>query len=452
MPKLEWKRLLSSKRVLPRSAKPDIRTEFESDLSRIVFSPPVRRMHDKTQVFPLSTDDNIHTRLTHSLEVFCLGDSLAKSIFTKLKKKSGLSDLEIDDIRTITKTACLCHDIGNTPFGHYGEEIISTYFQKQNQLSLKKKLGINNNQWMDFIHFDGNPQGLRVLTKLHPFKSTAGLNLTYSTLASYIKYPSSEVPQSTNLFKKKRGVFYSEFEIFDNIFDDCGLKFDNNLYVRHPISFIVEAADSICNTVIDIEDAFNKKLISKNEIEKIINTGLSPDEIKEIMNPDGDSFLKQMNKSTIFITSFRNVIIKHLLRHAENNFIKHYSEIMTGQFKNELISDNILEKQLFALKKENVFKNKEIELNEITGDAVITGILDYFIGNLLLTNSGKIYEKSLEVISNSIKMASLIENKAESFDKLENYNKIKIIIDFVSGMTDHYALYFYNKLKGGVIN
>lgn len=280
---MRWESFLNTDRFRKsnRDVNNDIRNEVESDLGRIIFSPATRRMHDKTQVFPLTTNDNIHTRLTHSMEVMSLGYSFGVSIcnnteFLARVKKYAKEDL-IRTIPTILKNSCLLHDIGNPPFGHFGETIIKEYFnkifpenksiikwclnkipfQKENMFSVLRR-ELNKHQKMDFTHFDGNAQGLRIVTTLQYIGDLYGLNLTYATLASIIKYPytASDIIKGKG---KKLGVFCTEVEKFNKIVSACGLRQDDRV-IRHPLCYLMEASDSICYLTMDIEDGFYKGL------------------------------------------------------------------------------------------------------------------------------------------------------------------------------------------------
>ena len=249
---MKWEKLLNTNRLREsnRDITTDIRNEVESDLGRIIFSPATRRMHDKTQVFPLTTNDNIHTRLTHSMEVMSLGYSFGVSIcdnpvFLDRVKEYPKENL-IRTIPTILKNSCLLHDIGNPPFGHFGETVIQQYFQKlflerknaiapisENETKFSSLRGeLSEEQKMDFTYFDGNAQGLRVVTALQYIGDQYGLNLTYATLASIIKYPytASDIKIGRG---EKLGVFYTEVKKFDKIVNECGLQ-QGNRVIRHP--------------------------------------------------------------------------------------------------------------------------------------------------------------------------------------------------------------------------
>lgn len=306
-----WSKYLNDKRLRKSNADAsrktmssniDIRNAYESDFGRVVFSAASRRLHDKTQVFPLTDDDNIHSRLTHSLEVMNIG--LSFSIYLSGNKtfceKTELREIGVMRIiNPILKTACLVHDIGNPPFGHFGEEVFQDYFKNLFQ-SLRDELNgknttsnlarhiiqslqdekkeelnnfLNDTDWCsDYCAFDGNAEGLRVLTKLQYIGDLYGLNLTTATLASSLKYPNIGQPiKDGNIAQHKHGVFSTERETVKKIAESCDLAVDNSQFKRHPLTFLVEAADSICYLVMDIEDAISKGWLDAKDVRREIN-------------------------------------------------------------------------------------------------------------------------------------------------------------------------------------
>lgn len=458
----DWNLLLNEDRLRPSTAVKDAsvsshsdpRNQFESDLGRISFSPALRRMHDKTQVFPLTTNDNIHSRLTHSVEVSTIGYSLGLRLLEEkdFLEKSGLEREDVlRKINTILKNTCLVHDIGNPPFGHFGETSIQAFFKdffKVNQYNLK----LSSKEEEDFKLFDGNAQGLRVLTKLQILDDAYGLNLTKSTLASYIKYPNYGKLDENKIHLKKRGVFQSEKKYFKEIAKDCGLEIEGEVR-RHPLVYLMEAADSICYYVMDIEDGYNKEWYDydflKNKLKNI-------DSLKEYFEKvKGKGYSE--TKSIVYL---RIEIIAIFVELAINNFMENYDEIMTGKYSKELIEDDPCElaENLNDFCRKYVFSNREIEMLELTGDSVLRGLLEKYIGYLFGEEKGY-RQRAINLISGSIIKAAFIENGIDSndgkhdklikyFDELSDYYKLRIIIDFISGMTDQYALSHYQKLSG----
>jgi len=472
---MDWGKLLNNNRLRQSKGRDpqDARNDFESDFGRIIFSPATRRMHDKTQVFPLTIDDNIHSRLTHSMEVMSIGYSLGVKLSEdkEFQKRVKKDECELfREIPVILKNSCLLHDIGNPPFGHFGETVIQDYFDdffknkciakaKEEDFSVADKssgkllLKLNENQKRDFLEFDGNAQGLRIITKLQYLNDIYGLNLTYATLASFIKYPNYEERDEKILRKHKKGIFSSEIEYFKKIAEECGLVKSDSI-LRHPLSFLMEAADSICYLTMDIEDGFNKKLLDLDfyykELENIPSVN---EKLKEIYS-DKDNCYKNANTKMV---NFRIHIIQKLVLLAVENFIEHLDEIEDGTYDEELILDdsNGLAKKLGDICIKKVFNSREINSLEITGNSVIKGLIDYYIGFLFHRN--KDYRKrALRLISGSILKVAYEENSLEGkdakFENLSDYYKLRVIVDFVSGMTDQYALTHFQKINGQKIN
>lgn len=458
---MDWNKLLSDKRLRPSSKDyaGDARNPFESDFGRLIFSPATRRMHDKTQVFPLTSDDNIHSRLTHSLEVLAIGYSLGIRIVENdefLKRTNQDRDHLIRSIPTTLKNVCLVHDIGNPPFGHFGETVISQYFSNLFSEEEGKKVydfELNEDEKRDFTSFDGNAQGFRVLTKLQILQDTYGLNLTCNTLASFLKYPNFGKPTTEKFYTEKIGVFQSEKEAFKKVVSECGLVISGK-YLRHPLAYLMEAADSICYYVMDIEDGYNKGLYDYNFIRKYFEKKIKGQSTFKKLFKNSDK-VKGINKRNTKIIKLRISLIDYLVNLTVENFINHIESIEKGTYKSELIDDdsNNVAGTLKTFCFEKIFKRREIEFLELTGHAVISGLLDYYIQ--FLFNGSKNYKRrALNLISKSIKLSAFLENGIEevdelkSFEKLNDYYKLRIIVDFITGMTDQFALKHYQKLSG----
>jgi dGTPase len=448
---MNWKNLLSAERLRPSNRIPDPRNEYESDFGRIIFSPAIRRMHDKTQVFPLTSDDNIHSRLTHSLEVMALGHSLGIRLIEHNLFKSKINIDKYEALRAIPvilKNACLVHDIGNPPFGHFGETSIQNFFKdyfKDGKNKLHSDESLNKRYQEDFLFFDGNAQGFRVITKLQVLDDSYGLNLTHATLSTSLKYPNTGELVSNKLNLKKRGVFQSEKEYLNIISDKCGLIQGNNEIIRHPLSFIMEASDSICYRVMDIEDGYNKGWYSYNYIEEFMS------EIPELKN-----LLQKLRNDpkiisgTNHMVNFRIGVIGILANHAINNFVSSYDSIANGTYHKELIEDRDaiqVEKRLKLFCKQNIFPKREIQSLELTGEAVISGLLEYYT-TYLFHDKDAYRSRAESLISKSIIKAALIETDCKKFEDLDKYYKLRVIVDFISGMTDKFALSHYQKLSG----
>ncbi|PWS33309.1 dGTP triphosphohydrolase [Pedobacter paludis] len=442
---MNWNSFLNPERLRASTRPVDFRNEFESDYGRVLFSPALRRMHDKTQVFPLTADDNIHSRLTHSMEVMAIGYSLGMNI---LKDDSFISSTGFEKpvleriIPIILQSSCLVHDIGNPPFGHFGETVIKSYFKKFFKQS--GTFGLSKAEQEDFEYFDGNAQGLRILTKLQVLHDPYGLNLTYATLASYIKYPNDGEPNKSKLKNHKRGVFQSEKNYFEKIAAACKLV-KGGEFLRHPLAFLMEAADSICYLIMDIEDGFNKGWYKFRDIKDYFQ---QVDCIREFVLELDDKYPGAEFEITKMV-NFRIKIISILVNIATDNFLRHQQEIYQGSYNDELIFEkgNDLAAKLKQFFIDNIVSNREIISLEITGNSVLSGLLDHYI-TYLFHDEEKYRVKAQGMISHSIIRACLLENEVASFDELTNYFKFRVIVDYISGMTDQFALDHYQKISG----
>lgn len=467
---MNWEKLLNNNRLRQSKGKDpkDARNDFESDFGRIIFSPAIRRMHDKTQVFPLTTDDNIHSRLTHSMEVMSIGYSLGVKLCENKEFQKRLNKVEYEvfrEIPVILKNSCLVHDIGNPPFGHFGESVIQNYFseffsknivkERQSDFTESDKnsgkilLELSDNQQLDFLHFDGNAQGLRVLTKLQMLNDIYGLNLTYATLASYIKYPNFGSLDDNVIAKHKIGVFDSEVDFFKKIVKNCGLEIGENV-VRHPLCYLMEAADSICYLTMDIEDGYSKGLFDlKYLYEELENIPSVSTALKKIYEDKDRVYKNDLTK----VVNFRIKIIQELVLLAVDNFNSNLDKIESGNYNRELIFDdkNGLAKKLQKICVSKIFRYREINSLEITGHSVIKGLLDYYI-DFIFHKDKKYRKRALPLISESILKIAYEENNLfgedAEFDNLNDYFKLRIIVDFISGMTDQFALNHYQKISG----
>lgn len=453
--KMNWKKILNRSRLRTSTRIADSRNEFESDYGRVLFSPALRRMHDKTQVFPLTADDNIHSRLTHSMEVMSIGYSLGMDILKNKEfvESTGHSQDELERIiPIILQSACLVHDIGNPPFGHFGETVIKDFFKKlfenDQKLGENKKYDLTPEQMGDFTLFDGNAQGFRILTKLQVLDDPFGLNLTCATLASYIKYPNFGEKDKNLLSKHKRGVFQSEKGYFKQIATDCDL-INGSDYKRHPLAFLMEAADSICYLVMDMEDGFNKKWYRYSGLKTFFK---ETDNLSEFFD-ELDSKYPGNDLEVTRVVKFRIEVIRRLVELASQNFIANIELIYEGKYNTELIFDceSGLAKRFQDFCKKHILPNREILSLEMTGHSVVTGLLEFYT-DFLFHDDPKYRKKAQGMLSNSIVRASLLENKESDFEKLSDYYKLRVIVDYISGMTDQFALNQFQKLSGQKIN
>lgn len=446
---MEWEKLLCDEQFsLEQSnskSSEDGRSQFQKDFDRIVFSPAFRRLQDKTQVFPLPETDFVHTRLTHSLEVAVVGRSLGNLVGEVLlqrhpKLKENFSKFHFGEI---VAAACLAHDIGNPPFGHSGEDAISEYFRNGNGKNLVNNIPdekIKN----DLSNFEGNAQGFRIITKLQNPNVSGGLKLTYATLSALTKYPRESLIENKkeivqNNVYKKFGFFQSEREYFKNIAEKVGLiKFSEKdfFWCRHPLAFLVEAADDICYRIMDFEDGFRLGFVSFAEVEELllplIKTQL-PENYKQRDLADRIGFL-------------RAKAINNLVRELSEVFLENEKQILEGLFFEELYSLSPSAKHLKEIENlsiQKIYRHKIVTEREVAGYEVLAGLLDVFIIAFNSWLNGDIKNKNRTTLN---LLPQTIINSANKQTHISE--RIHIIIDFVSGMTDSYAVSLYKKIKG----
>ena len=466
---MDWNQLLNSERMrVSTRIEGDSRSAFESDYDRIIYCSAFRRLQDKAQVFPLEKYDYVRTRLTHSLEVASLGRSFGKDVAEKLeirKEKYFVDNPCVKyDIAHLVSSACLVHDVGNPPFGHFGETAIQSWFSKF--LSTEKYQGkLKPEQEIDFLKFEGNAQSLRILSRLQFLIDENGLNLTYATLSSMLKYPrkSTEVyefegSKVKNIFDdktlkhkvsyKKHGCFQSEVNVLSKVKESTGIKES-----RHPLAFLVEAADDIANSAADIEDAYKKKAISYQLIIDKFNENLGGGNlVVSTMN----KYFKESQKlsytepEAITIQRLRAHLQGKMLRSCVDVFVDNYDNIMNGSFDSDLISrtkDDSKEiyKTLLEIAKERIYNNNDVIMLELVGSRVIDGLLNIFAPAILSEQCNNIKSelgKYYSIISPNFRF--VIENYSDK----DLYSKLQLASDFICGMTDSFALDLYQKLSG----
>ncbi|HCY83244.1 MAG TPA: deoxyguanosinetriphosphate triphosphohydrolase [Xanthomarina gelatinilytica] len=450
--KKKWKLILEEKRFREKSAtiQSDGRNTFENDYGRLISSAPIRRLQDKTQVFPLEESDYIRTRLTHSLEVSYLASSIGQSIEDWLLKKKEL-DIDLKgNLSSLLRVAGLVHDLGNPPFGHFGEEAIKKFFKKY--FENNKKTTLSDLEKADFENFDGNVQTLRILSKLYYFGDEFGYNLNYSSLASIIKYPSNSLEgnkkPTTEIAKKKFGYFVTETETYKKINDH--LKLGNR---RHPVVYLLEAADDIAYSAADIEDGVKLGKIDLDDIERIFTKNLDKNKeavlnkIKELREKYSDA--KNIDSSLI-IQKFRIFTQQIMIENIVKSFEENYEEIMEGKLEDEIIdiSDAKDIRKAYKNLQYKVFDDKSILKKEIAGWEAIYGLLEIFVSasqSESFKSAGNNLESRLyKIISTSHRK---VYEDVEKYSNLE-YKKLQLIVDFVSGMTDRYAIRLFQQLKG----
>ncbi len=435
---MNWNSLLSAEREYREYKKTDIRNAFQRDYDRIIFSNIFRRLQNKTQVFPLPGSRMVHNRLTHSLEVASVGRSIARIVSKNLCEKFGNEFLnEIYDIDTIVSSACLAHDLGNPPFGHSGEETISCYFVEGPGKELQSLM--SEEQWSDLISFEGNANAFRQLTHQFTGRRQGGMSLTYATLATLIKYP---YPSSFKNKKKKYNIFYSEIDTFKKVMDGCGINCideERHVYSRHPLSYMMEAADDICYLILDMEDAHKRGIVATQKIDRFY-TSFFKNEEKWFFERK-DFIYDTVTDDNERMAFLRATVINKLVDCVANVFIDNYDDIMNGCFEKSLAShlpafeNNALEKcRDFSLK--NIYRHPSVIKVELTGFNIIGELTDEFVQAVL--HPEKTYNK---------KLISLIPEQFKS-DKKDAYSQIQVALDYISNMTDLYAVQLYKDLRG----
>lgn len=451
---MDWKTLLSNERE--RQSMTDVnpyRNPFEMDYERVVASSSVRRLQDKTQVFPLQANDFTRTRLTHSLEVSSIGRSIGRRVAKMMSEKNpevskscpeDFSDL----LSSLLAVVGLVHDLGNPPFGHYGETIIRKWAQKN-----VSRFG--GDGWLqDYSYFDGNAQTLRILARLQNISDNKGMNFTFGTLAALLKYPWSSA-YCIEHQQKKLGFFFSERSLFDQIVASTGMKKDQESALKNPITLLLEAADDIAYLFDDIEDGYKKGCFSFDDINQFIlqyannfsNTWNIAEWIKKI-----EYYTKNMPNKEREMTKVNAIRIYFQGRYIEticNEFINNYDIIMQGKYNGELVNCSSLLQITDSVKnlcRDYIFNNNEVLMLELTGKTVLNSLLDKFSEALngqyknSKTGDGKLYA----LISDNFKHA--FENPFQDYDI--GYRKMQLVVDFISGMSDSYALNLHRSLTG----
>lgn len=439
---MKWQQLISNKRLGQEhrhAERHDDRSEFKRDYDRLIYSAPFRRLQNKTQVFPLPGSIFVHNRLTHSLEVSSLGQSLGNDVCRQLKSlHPELANSLFEEIGTIVSAACLAHDMGNPPFGHSGEKAIQTFFTEGKGKTIKES--VSSEFWDDITHFEGNANAFRLLTHRFLGRRQGGFVMTYSMLASIVKYPfASSLAGSHGKF----GFFQTEANDYMKIADELGLICKSNngeplKYARHPLVYLVEAADDICYEIMDIEDSHKLKILSFQETFDLLIGFFDEDtkaSIQKRMEEDG---VTDDNEKVVYL---RACVIGKLENECVKTFVLHEEEILNGTFNGSLI-DNISPIQREAYKVcekvsyKKIYHSKPVLDIELSGYKIMETLMDVFIGAAI--NPNRFYSQQLiRRVSSQYDIHS---------DNLET--RIMAVIDYISGMTDIYALDIYQKING----
>ncbi|MBN2166638.1 MAG: deoxyguanosinetriphosphate triphosphohydrolase [Marinilabiliaceae bacterium] len=436
---MNWEQLLTAKRTGQENLtveKSGDRTQFQRDFDRLIFSSPFRRLQDKTQVFPLPGSIFVHNRLTHSLEVSSVGRSLGNNISRLLvENKIAETDL-VYEIGSVVAAACLAHDLGNPPFGHSGEKAISHYFS--NGYGSSYKGAVTDAQWNDLINFEGNANAFRILTTKFHGRRTGGFALTYSTVASILKYPYS----SSSKGKKKYGYFQSEEITFKKIVKELGLiELEQGVYSRHPLVYLVEAADDICYQFMDIEDAHKLKILSTDETKALLLSFFDSENDLSLLKKIYEVFT-EVTDTNEQITYLRAIVIGKLVQACTDIFWSNRKNILDGTFEGALVDHlpGLLGKAMVVCQNtaiKRIYRHQSVVEIEIAGFKILGVLLDEFIKAVL---NPKLYYSKL--------LLPFIPEQFQVTEEASVYKKIQTVLDFVSGMTDVYALELFRKIKG----
>lgn len=439
---MEWKQLISNKRFgqeHKHAERHDDRSEFKRDYDRLIFSSAFRRLQNKTQVFPLPGSIFVHNRLTHSLEVASVGMSIGNDISRRvIQKRPELKDTLVEEIGTIVSAACLAHDLGNPPFGHSGEKAIQTFFSEGPGQKINSM--VSSEFWDDITHFEGNANAFRILTHRFKGRRQGGFVMTYSMLASIVKYPFASCLAGNH---GKFGFFASETESYRKIADELGIFCKSApgeplKYARHPLVYMVEAADDICYEIMDIEDSHKLKILSFAETEHLLLSFFDEDIQQKIRQRIIDEELTDENEKVVYM---RASVIGKLENECVAAFLAHEEEILAGTFEGCLI-DHISERQKKAYKEcekisySKIYQSKPVLDIELSGYKIMATLMEVFIEAAV--NPSRFYSKQL------------LRRVSSQYD-IENENleeRIMAVIDYISGMTDIYALDIYQKING----
>lgn len=444
---MNWEQLLSLKRQGDtgkrlRKEQDDTRLGFEVDYDRIIFSAAFRSLQDKTQVIPLSKTDFVHTRLTHSLEVSVVGRSLGRLVGKKIIEKyphlKEVHGFQMNDFGAIVAAASLAHDIGNPPFGHSGEKAIGEYFSIGKGMRFQHSM--TPKQWQDLIDFEGNANGFSVLTATRP-GIEGGLRISYATLGAFMKYPKESLPKkpTKNIADKKYGFFQSDKAFFEDVANELGLiankTGDDIGFERHPLAYLVEAADDICYTIIDFEDGINLGLVSEDYALEYL--------IKLVKDTIDTAKYKLLTTREDRISYLRALAIGNLINDAVRVFVENEQDILAGKFPYALTDKSKYKAQMddiIKLSVKNIYQSREVIEKELTGYQIINTLLDKFINA---------YNNNIDAkATNYDRLLLQILPEKHHHEKETVYERLLHICHFVSLLTDGNALLYYRTILG----
>ena len=438
---MNWQQLISNKRLgqeTRHTQRHDDRSEFKRDYDRLIFSAPFRRMQNKTQVFPLPGSIFVHNRLTHSLEVASVGMSLGNDVARELcVKHPELAGTLFEEIGTIVSAACLAHDMGNPPFGHSGEKAIQAFFREGKGMELREK--VRPEMWDDLTHFEGNANAFRLLAHRFHGRREGGFVMTYSTLASIVKYPHSS---SLAGKKGKFGFFCFEEPYFRRIADDLGmtrLSADGEplRYARHPLVYLVEAADDICYEIMDIEDAHKLRILSFDETMELLLGFFDATTRERILGRIDDEGITDNNEKVVYL---RACVIGCLEHECARAFVEHEAEILGGTFEGTLIGS--VDKDVrdayrcSDLSVRRIYNSKPVLDVELSGYKIMETLMDALTEAAV--SPDKFHSEQLRK-----RFSNQYDINSDDFE-----TRLMAVIDFISGMTDVFALDIYQKIQG----
>lgn len=433
---MNWKQLISNKRLGQEHIhveRNDDRTEFKRDYDRLIFSAPFRRLQNKTQVFPLPGSVFVHNRLTHSLEVASVGRSLGDDVSRLLiERHPELASTHFSECGAIVSAACLAHDMGNPPFGHSGERAIASYFSEGDGQKYKEL--VTEEQWADITHFDGNANAFRLLTHTFKGRRKGGFVMTYSTLASIVKYP---YPATLSGKKQKFGFFCSEQPAYERIANELGIpKSADGKFARYPLVYLVEAADDICYEVMDIEDSHKLHILTTEETSELLISLCNPkqhEHIKEVLSTVNDA-----NERIVYL---RSCAIGELERSCVETFVENEAAILEGTFTGSLIQNlpqplRDAYNHCTEVSFKKIYRSKDVVDIELAGYRIISQLIELF------TEAAMEPHRAYSQVLLS-RVSSQYEVDAEDV-----YTRLMAVLDYISGMTDVFALDLYRKING----
>ena len=437
---MNWKQLLSTKRLgmegQPKSY--DDRTEFQRDYDRLIFSAPFRRLQNKTQVFPLPHSIFVHNRLTHSLEVSSVGRSLGNDCARLLlERHPQLKDTHLSEMGSIVSAACLAHDLGNPPFGHSGEKAIATYFSEGAGRYLRSYEDTSTGErllpveWSDLIHYEGNANAFRLLTHQFRGRRPGGFVMTYSTLASIVKYPYSSLLAGD---KQKFGFFEAERDTYERIAGEMGLT----VGIRYPLVYLVEAADDICYEIMDIEDAHKLKILSTAETTDLLLAYFTPEKRERMLQVMRNSRVDDVNEQVVYL---RSSVINMLENQCVKVFVDNEDSILAGTFEGSLLQHiDPLPRRAYEecerVSHRSIYHSKDVVDIELAGFKVMTSLVATFTDAVMHPN--RAYSQLL-----LHRVSSQYQIHAPRL-----YDRLLSVLDYISGMTDVYALDLYRNING----